>query len=137
MQVAVRWREVDRDDDERWSYTCCLYAYVVLGGPEILYIGKCDGCTVRSRWRNKVKFWRDLERERNILNHWVIVGEVGVPDGYRLSRQLLADVESLLIWNVKPWGNIQCQTNRMQRVGLSISCTGAWPLRQRLFREVG
>lgn len=135
MQVGVRWFEVDVDDDERWSYTCCLYAYLAPRAPEILYIGKCDGCTVRHRWRNKRDFWRDLQRERKILSHRLIVGDVALPEGFRLSRQLLADVESLLIWSIKPWGNIQGRTNRIQRSGLTISCTGAWPLIQRRFRD--
>jgi len=131
--VRVRWYSVHRDDDERWSYTYCLYAYVAPKGREILYIGKCDGCTVRQRWRSKVDFWRDLERDRKILSHAVLVGEVLTPCDSRLTRQLLADVESLLIWCVKPWGNIQCQTDRIRRDRLSVSCSGAWPLARKRF----
>lgn len=136
MQALIRWFEVAEDDDERWWYTRCLYAYLAPRGAEILYIGKCDGCSVRTRWWNKREFWFDLESERKILNHRVIVGEVTLPEGNRLSRQLLADIESLLIWKVTPWGNIQCQINRVQRLGLKLVCTGAWPANERRFRDV-
>ena len=133
MLIRVLWSEVRSNDDERWSYTCCLYAYVAAKGREILYIGKCDGCTVRQRWRNKYSFWQDLERNRNIWSHRVLIGELLIPRESRLTRQLLADAESLLIWRTKPWGNIQCQNDRIRRVGLSLRCSGAWPLTERSF----
>lgn len=133
--ISVRWYGIDREDDERWSYTCCLYAYIAPRGREILYLGKCDGCTVRDRWRNKENFWRDLENERHIRSHRIIVGELMLPPNSRLTRQLLSDVESLLICSVKPWGNIQCQSTRIERLGLVVSCTGVWPLYRKKFRD--
>ncbi len=52
-----------------------------------------------------------------------------------MTRQLLVDVESLLIYEVKPWGNIQAQSSRIQRPGLMVECRGAWPLRKRVFQD--
>ena len=130
--VRIRWCGF-HEDDEQWSYTCCLYAYIAPQRREILYIGKCDGCTVRQRWSTKENFWRDLENERRIRSHRIIVGELMLPLNLRLTRQLLSDVESLLICRVKPWGNIQCQNTRIERPGLGVTCTGAWPLSRKTF----
>lgn len=135
MYVDVRWYELSDQEDERWFYNRCLYAYLKSRDGEILYIGKCDGCSVRTRWQQKEDFWSDLERDRSIYSHVAIVGEIRQEVGRRLSRQLLADVESLLIWIIEPWGNIQCQQGRIRRPGLTVRCLGAWPLEQKIYRD--
>lgn len=135
MILRLSWRAIVNDDDERWFYTRAIYAYLAPNSPEILYIGKCDGCTVRERSRNKPMFWRDLERERGITHHGVMVAEIDPQMRFRLTRELICDIESLLISAVEPWGNVQCQLTRTARPGLKVLCDGAWPLRQKVFED--
>jgi hypothetical protein len=134
-EVVLDWHRIKTKSDPHWFYTCAIYAYLAPRGREVLYIGKADGCTVRRRWLEKDSFWSDLERQRNIMSHDVIVAEVLAQVGCRLTRELLCDVESLLIWELKPWGNIQCRSTRIQRPGLVVSCRGAWPGARRRFRD--
>ena len=121
-----------------WFADCGLYAYI---GPknEVLYIGKVDGTTVRQRWSRSGKeaFWSDLERERNIFKHAAIFGAIELELGRRLTQELLADIESLLINRVQPWGNIQCCNMRIARPGLHVRCAGSWPLVKRQFYDAG
>jgi hypothetical protein len=135
MRIGLNWYAVAEDDDPRWSYSRALYAYLAPSQPEIVYIGKADGCTVRQRWQQKWQFWMDLERDRKIKSHRVIVAELELPMEYRMTRQLLADIESLLIYEVKPWGNIQAQSSRITRPGLRVECRRAWPCRKRVFQD--
>jgi hypothetical protein len=118
---------------ELWKFSRCLYAYTY--GEEILYIGKSVGTTVRGRWvrSGKSGFWDALEEDRGIFEHIVLVGIIELPKGRRLSRETIADIESLLICRVKPWGNIQCRNSRITRPGLTVLCEGGWPLEHRLF----
>lgn len=135
LDILLDWQFIAGDDDPRWSYTCTLYAYLAPVGCEVLYIGKSDGCSVRTRWREKPSFWRDLEKLRAIKSHRVIVADIAVPVYCRLTRHLLADMESLLIYEVKPWGNIQCHSSRISRPDLKVTCRGAWPLSRKTFRD--
>ncbi len=139
MYVTVRWTPLDNEGTHPlWSAECGLYAYV---GPksEILYIGKVDGTTVRQRWSRsgKESFWDDLERERKIFKHAAIFGAIELETGSRLTRELLADIESLLITRVQPWGNIQSRKTRISRPGLHVRCAGSWPLRKCQFHDPG
>jgi hypothetical protein len=90
-------------------YRRVLYAYFAVDDKEILYIGKADRQTVRQRRTRSAKrrFWDDLEDKRNIRKTIVRVGEIGLEEGRKLSRELLLDVESLLIKRLRPWGNIR------------------------------
>lgn len=143
MLVQVRWNIITTEEDPRWRNNCGLYAYITTDGSEILYIGKVDGCTIRQRWSatDKMIFWRALERERRIFSHFVIVGEIGLmaTDAVtqRLTRQKLADMESLLIMNVQPWGNVMAKRSRISRPGMCITCAGVWPLKKKTFRDFG
>lgn len=134
LRITLNWHVVS-DDDHRWSYNRTLYAYLAPRASEILYIGKADGCTVRERWREKRQFWADLERDRNLKSHRVIIAEWEITPGCRMTQELLSDVESLLIFEVKPWGNIQARSSRIIRPGLQVECRGAWPLAKRVFRD--
>ena len=80
-------------------------------------------------------FWADLETDRNIKSHRVIVADWDIPAGSRMTRELLADTESLLIYEVNPWGNIRAQSSRIQRPGLKVECRGAWPLSKLVFQD--
>jgi hypothetical protein len=137
MNVIVDWRVLS-DADPGWSFDCALYAYCAVDHSEILYIGKTDGTTVRRRWNHSAKetFWDALEGERRIFRHVALAGEIALETQRRLTRELAADIESLLIKRVKPWGNIQCRASRISRPGLRIRCAGAWPLASCEFRDV-
>jgi hypothetical protein len=128
MIVEIKWRRIRGESDLAWDWTRVLYAYLDHLAKEILYIGKADGITVRQRWTrsSKVAFWDALERERGIKKHVVLVGDVAIESGRRLSRELLADVESLLIKRVQPWGNIMNRESRISRPGLRVVCVGGW-----------
>jgi len=90
MEVVVEWREL-YEGDEGWYTECALYAYSTVGRSEILYIGKADGTTVRRRWSRSGKegFWDAVERERGIYHHAVLLGEIALIPGRRLTRELL------------------------------------------------
>jgi hypothetical protein len=134
--VAVTWYRIASPDEPTWGLRRVLYAYLVAPS-EIVYIGKADYRSVRERWRRSAKpdFWNDLERERGIRQHAVLVGGVDLEPGRRLSAEFLADVESLLIHRIRPWGNIASTKTRIARPGLIVDCHGEWPLRQRRFRD--
>ena len=135
--IEIEWRSVETHSDSAWGLTRCLYSYIAPPGNEVVYIGKAWGVTVRGRWTRSAKegFWSDLERQRGIHQHAVIVGELSLPVRSRLSHELLCDVESLLINRVQPWGNIQCVGTRMSRPQIAVRCRGKWPLAQTVFRD--
>lgn len=136
QSVFVDWNNIGPDEDEGWEQKRCLYAYMADNG-ELLYIGKSWGKTVRQRWGRCAKedFWRDLERERNIFRHAIVVGTIALYPGNRLTHLLLTDVESLLIHRTQPWGNIQARASRISRPGLVVHCRGDWQERQRRFHD--
>lgn len=129
MDIEVRWTTIDGEDDPAWGKTRVLYAYLAPSDREILYIGKADGTTVRGRWNRSAKeeFWTALERERGIKGHVVVVGEIYADEDVRLTRELLADIESLLIMREQPWGNVQSTQSRIGRPGMRVECSGDWP----------
>lgn len=137
--VRVHWDLIESDVDERWDWTRVLYAYTVPPRDEIVYIGKADGRTVRERWNRSSKedFWKALEREQRMFRHGVLVGDLELEGGARLTRELLADIESSLIHRVQPWGNIQACYSRISRPGLRVLCFGKWPFARASFVDRG
>lgn len=139
MNIDVHWREIDGDRDEAWSWSPALYAYAHPSVDELLYVGKADGVstTIRTRYSapDKMSFWRDLESQRRIRSHVVLAGDIVFPG--RLTRELVADIESLLIKRIKPWGNIQATLSRSSRPGMTVHCHGEAWFHQRRFRDVG
>jgi hypothetical protein len=118
MKITVYW-VCPEEESEAWNARHCLYAYLGPPRDEILYIGKSWGVSVRQRWvrSSKSDFWDDLERKRRIRQHRSVVGLVELASEARLTHQLLADIESLLIYVEQPWGNIQSRVSRIQRPG--------------------
>lgn len=133
--IPVYWRHLD-DASDGWRQLRCLYAYFAPDG-ELLYIGKAWGKTVLQRWRRDAKadFWDDLEQRRRIFEHSVAVGTIALEPQQRLTRYLLSDIESLLIHQSQPWGNIQCRSSRIIRPGLVVQCRGDWILQRRIYRD--
>jgi len=138
MLVTVRW-SIAAEDSDLWDYLRALYAYFTVDDSEILYIGKAGRQTVRERWNRSAKegFWDALETERNIKEHVVRVGEIWLDEGRKLTRELLSDVETLLIKRLRPWGNIQSRLSRIPRPGLRVRCEGDWPIERLEFRDMG
>lgn len=146
MLVSINWTvapgenvEYPRLRNPLWNLSRVLYLYTDIELDEVLYIGKAVNATVKQRWDapDKMAFWRSLEKERGIHSHITIVGQINLQssnDFSRVTPQIIADVESLLIHQVNPWGNIQCARSRnISRPGMKVTCSGAWPLRQRTF----
>lgn len=135
MRVAVHWLPPD-EVEGAWDLSHCLYAYLGPPNEEILYIGKSWGVSVRQRWVRSAKpdFWDQLERARGIRQHRPVVGLVQPSSEARLTAQLLADIESLLIYVEQPWGNIQSRASRIRRPGLLVQCRGDWPGR-KVYRD--
>jgi hypothetical protein len=138
-RILIDWQDVNAEDGSRWTWTLALYAIVHPNEGEILYLGKADGTSVGSRWAAADKHdrvWRRIEKELGIFEHSFLVGEFYLASGVRLSGQLVADVESLLIYRLKPRANTQCiDTRNFSRPGLLVDCEGEWPLSQRMFRD--
>lgn len=140
--ITIDWRQVADGPcrwADRWSYTLALYAVVHPDEGEILYLGKADGSTVRSRWDADDKHdrvWRRMEGELGLYEHSFIIGEFRTAVGARLTRKLVCDVESMLIHEIKPWANRQNTKSRgYSRPGLLVCCQGHWPLRRKTFRD--
>jgi hypothetical protein len=137
--IIVDWLGVDHESD-RWNYTVALYAILHPSEADtILYLGKADGSTVRSRWNASDKHervWERIENELDLLEHRFIIGEFVLPAGARLSRELVSDVESLLIRQIQPWANRQNKKSRgYTRRGMIVRCRGEWPLKQKTYRD--
>lgn len=138
MQVSVHWTNL-HECHELWGLSRGLYCYTTPDGRDPIYLGKTDGTSIRRRWNadDKRKLWRFVERELGHKKHAIFAGEIELPGGYRLSRELLADIESLLIYRLSPIRNQMCVRSRISREGLSVRCLGAWPFSQRVFRDSG
>ena len=134
--IIVRWRFLSSEDPD-WRSTRRLYAYVAPNKKKILYIGKAWSVTVKGRWERYAKsdFWDDLEKKQKINKHFVLLGEVSLTYSGRLTKELLADIESLLIMAEQPWGNIQSKQSRIARPGLIIECSGSWPGKARFYKD--
>jgi hypothetical protein len=133
LQVTLHWYAVEDDDDTHWRNNLALYAYLAPIKPEIYYIGKCDRMTVRGRscYSAKPEVWNCInERSKT---HCLIVAEIEVEQ--RLTRELLADMESLLIYLIKPCCNRQNTVSRgkYSRIDMRVECRGKWPLSKRVF----
>lgn len=137
-RIILHWRDVAHAP-ERWNYTLALYAIVHPATREILYLGKADGSTVRRRWSATDKHervWSRMERELDLHQHCFIVAEFRMRQGTRLTRELVSDIEALLIHTLKPWANRQCITSRgFPRPGMVVCCQGNWPHRRTTFRD--
>lgn len=138
-KILIDWQDVNAGDGSRWGWTRALYAIQHPEKHELLYLGKTDGTTIRARWNADDKHervWKRVEDEKRIFEHRLIVGQLCVPTVVRLTRELMIDVESLLIHQIKPWANTHCvKTRDLCRPGMVICCQGKWPLKRTTFRD--
>jgi len=136
--IRLHWRYTADDDDPRWKYQRALYAYLAPVRRAIYYIGKCYGTTVRQRWNYDAKsdVWDCISKRTR--NHRPIVAEFELPEGMNLTKELVDDIECLLIFRIQPACNVQCKSSRgsYRRPGMKLVCLGnAWPLSERTFRD--
>jgi len=137
MAIEVEWHYIAGARDREWNRTNVLYAYTDPEDDVILYIGKAYGpsTSVRLRFQadDKADFRDFITNELGVKKVNVLVGTLILEEGERLTRQLLADVEGLLIFREDPCGNVQnTRSRRISRSGMRIKCTGDWP-GQRLY----
>ena len=133
MNILLKWHKMN-EENAHWCRV--LYSYIDAADKDILYIGKADRSSVRQRMYGKHK--REIFEhftKNQIKKHDVIVGDFHMEEGKRLSKELIDDVESLLIKRLKPIGNIQCLSSRIERPGLKVLCVGRWPHKRDLFHD--
>jgi hypothetical protein len=135
MSMEIHWRTL-LPESRDWNYRHVSYAYLDPNKAQILYLGMAWRRTVRQRFRDRDKnALRDfLSDVLGIDGVKVLVGEVWMEG--RLSRQLLSEVESLLIKRLKPPGNIMCRSNRISRQGMRLKCLHEWPHERTRFVDV-
>lgn len=137
MDVWVHWTWLDSDDDPRWDEQYCLYAYLHPTRELVLYIGKADYSTVGGRLygEHKDRLFEDIWRAYGVDEVRILHGELELEEGYRRSSELLADVESLLIKRLQPFGNISTTRTRIARPGLRVHCEGDWSFKRNRFHD--
>ena len=134
MQIEVDWLS---DDKKAWQSTSCLYAYLHPKTDEILFIGSVFTRTVKERFdapdkEELFEYFGAIHR-LNPSEVRIAVGEVWLDEGKRLTPQLLADVERVLVKRVQPPGNIQSNLKKISRHGVIVKCTGEWPYKRSMF----
>jgi len=117
------------------QYRQVLYAYTDKLGEEIVYIGKADACSVKERLSgtHKSEVFKYLEKNLKFKEYGISVGVFNLPEGKRLSSELISDVESLLIYELEPKANIQSISSRTSRPGMEVICCGDWPYEDDCF----
>lgn len=137
MQIQIDWTYLS-EGHPLWHDSYCLYAYLHGARDWLLYVGKADRSSVRSRMHgsHKRNLYDDIIMEYGVDTLRVMHGELCLPEGSRRSSALLSDVESLLIHRLDPFGNIQSTQSRIMRPGLRVECVGDWPFRRRRFHDV-
>lgn len=105
--VQVLWNNVPTGHKD-WHATRCLYAYLSPLRVEILYIGITWNQTIRARssYSAKRKLWDFLNRDSQTREYIPLAGHIDVGPGRRRSKALLTDIESLLIQEIAPRGNV-------------------------------
>jgi len=128
--VQINWY-LESGENKLAAESRCLYAYIDRRSNELVYIGKCWGTTVAERWNAPDKDETfDRIREAGTPQKYidVSVGLILLPEGSRISFELVVDLESLLIFKEEPCGNIQnVQSCGAARRGLRVACSGDWP----------
>lgn len=135
--VDIHWDYLRDERDPRWHTRGCLYAYTPARRSEVFYIGKAWGKTVRQRWNARDKFAEDgvrpwFSQQYRAGTHRVLIGELHISGN--LTRQLVCDLESALIYAYQPAANISNirSRGRYWRDGLIVRNVGCWPYASRV-----
>jgi hypothetical protein len=128
--VTLRWFWINNPDNDLLYERGALYCYSDAAEDDCpLYIGKADRSTVYERWC--CHKWDDDVREhiREVLGVRTTRRRVGLFETeLKLTSQLIEDVESLLIWKIRPPANVRNRDKReIWRPGLVVVCRGDWP----------
>jgi hypothetical protein len=136
MNLAVHWSYAGNpgDPDDWLDFSRVLYAYLHPRSHQPVYIGKADRSSVRARLHGGHKEGvYEFLNEQGITFVWAIVGLPLLPEGNRMSAELLSDAESLLISSLQPIANIQAIRSRISRPGLVVTCRGEWPVQRKRY----
>ena len=100
MQISVHWKSFDGDEDSGRAALWPFFAYVTPDCEEIVYIGKAnrelaENHSDGSETRNPL--FRELAERRGIRQLELLSGTVRLPPGAKLTRELLADIEAMLM----------------------------------------
>jgi hypothetical protein len=134
MRVEVEWTELEAFGP-LWRDARCLYAGRRRRQAALRREGGLPDSAPRLGCRGKDDLFEYFRRELGVDAFRVIHGRPWPDEGRRLTSELLADVESLLILRLRPFGNVACTRSRISRPGLSVVCAGDWPLARRQFRD--
>lgn len=134
MNVEIAW-EYTGAGEQSLEFSRVLYAYLHPETSRLLYIGKADYCTVRERLYGKHKeaIFEEMQDDLGIHEIHAVVGVLLLVGDRRFSSKLLADVESLLIFEVQPHYNRQLRKSRISRPALTVRCGGSWPHARKRF----
>lgn len=136
MVVRVHWSVIVGEEHELLDDSFCLYAYFDPEPGRIVYVGHAYRHTVWERLRG--------EHKRNLFERVsrsggrpfaLLHGELELEPGRRRSRQLLMDVETLLIKRLAPRWNTQARSTRIARPGMVVVSLGEGPLGGRRFED--
>lgn len=135
MKINVHWKYANNKADDILKSRQVLYSYTDNRGEEIVYIGKAYACSVKERLsgRHKDKIFEYLRKTYKFKEYGLAVGKIKLPKSNRLSAKLVSDIESLLIYKLKPSANIQSIRSRISRPGMEIVCCGDWPYEDNRF----
>lgn len=139
MNVNIDWHRISGDRDPLWDKSRALYAY--FRGKKLLYIGKAEEKTIRQRYtatdKKKLYDWLTERHEMSVDSFEVLVGVPQAEAGYRVTYRVLRDLEALLIYRLRPIGNIRgIMSSQIWRPGMKVFCNGAWPLARAALRNV-
>jgi hypothetical protein len=135
LDIDIWWDALTKNDP-RWGYCNSLYAYVSQDGSTLLHIGMAGRETLKERFDCESKDgFVDWAISEGFPNIRVLIGQIET-DTPRFTIEMLQDVESLLIFRLKPLGNVRNTLSRnITRPGLRVRCLGdVWPTR-RNFRD--
>lgn len=114
QEVKLKWYgpfdidEIYESDFEVLDYIEGFYMF--LYESKILYIGQVYFKSLRERINEHLRgdsLWRWIERNYDSKNVSMMIAEIESMDQERITKQLVNDVESLLIITQQPEGNIQ------------------------------
>lgn len=133
LDIELDWDLIEGDRDHRWALSRVLYALSHPETDQILYLGKAEYQSVRQRLacRSKDGVWNHVAEHFGVEELTLRIGEF-ITDA-RLTVELLADTESLLIKRLQPCCNVQATQSRITRPGLRVTCSGDWPERRDRF----
>jgi len=136
MRASLHWRGIQAEDEPALDTYGLVYAYAVSNPWDLLYVGKAVGCTVRERLNaaDKDGFYKWAVGE-GIKGFTCSVAHPQVIGG-PLTARVLHAIERLIIFALRPPGNIQGIGSFHPLPGLVVTITGfgVWP---RELRDYG